>query len=89
MPRGINDAGKIVGRTTDPNTLENKGFVIDAPETSCESVSVPTSELLQFPNSIYTQPEGITNSGDIVGIYTDIDDNYQGFIAHPEARSCY
>ena len=82
--RGINDAGDIVGWTIDLNTGEDKGFVIKVPETSCESITVGAGELLQFPGSASTNPEGITNSGDIVGIYRDASDQFQGFIATPQ-----
>lgn len=82
--RGINDAGMIVGQTADPLTLELKGFAIKTPETSCESVAVDASELLQFPNSSNTFPEGVTNSGDIVGNWVDASDQFQGFIATPQ-----
>ena len=84
VPRGISDSGTIVGRTSDPSTLDQKGFVIAVPETSCESVAVEASEFLQFPGSSFTNPEGVTNSGDIVGIFQNGSGNFQGFIATPQ-----
>ncbi len=78
--RGINDAGKVVGFTTDPFTGQTKGFVIDAPDTNCEAVAVDASDLFAFPGSDFTFPEGITNSGDIVGLYQDAVNGF-GFIA--------
>jgi uncharacterized membrane protein len=83
-PRGVNDAGMVAGSTIDPFTFQEKGFVIKAPESNCESVSVDPSELLQFPGSDITIPEGITNSGDIVGVFSDELFNFQGFIARPQ-----
>lgn len=79
--RGINDAGKVVGFTSDPFTGQTKGFVINAPEVNCEVVPVDVSDLLQFPGSDNTIPEAITNSGDIVGIYIDEFQNTRAFIA--------
>ena len=79
--RGINDAGFIVGQTEDPFTFVRKGFVVKAPKSSCESIEVPASELLEFPGSIYTFPEGVTNSGTIVGVFFDALNVTHGFIA--------
>jgi uncharacterized membrane protein len=79
--RGINDAGLIVGQTEDPSTFERKGFVVRAPKSNCETISVDTSELLDFPGSEYTFAEGITNSGVIVGVFRDALNNFHGFIA--------
>jgi len=81
--RGINDMGLIVGQTVDPFTFERKGFIAKAPESSCESVAVATSDLLQFPGLGWTIAEGITNSGVIVGIIRDALNNVHGFIATP------
>lgn len=84
--RGINDAGLIVGQTEDPSTFERKGFVVKAPKSSCESIAVPAGDLLGFPGSTYTYPEGITNSGMIVGVYFE-DPSWtisHGFIATPQ-----
>lgn len=83
VARGINDAGMIVGNTIDPVTFQQKGYVIKAPKTNCESVSLDASELLQFPGSDVTFIEGITNSGDIVGLFFDASGVNQGFIATP------
>ena len=84
LARGINDAGMIVGNVLDPNTFQLKGYVIKAPKTNCESITVDVSELLQFPGSDWTTPEGITNAGDIVGNFTDALGNTQGFLATPQ-----
>ena len=82
--RGINDAGMIVGFATDRSTGQTTGFVIKAPETNCELVAVDASELLQFPESIDTLPQDITNSGDVVGQFFDSLGNTRGFIATPQ-----
>lgn len=82
--RGISDAGMIAGSTFDLVTFEEKGFVIKAPESDCESVSVDPSEYLQFPGSVLTILEGMTNSGDVVGIYDDGFAGPKGFIARPQ-----
>lgn len=84
VARGISDSGFITGNVLDPSTNELKGFVIKAPTENCEPIPVDASELLQFPASEATFPEGITNSGDIVGIYFDASDSSRGFIASPQ-----
>jgi hypothetical protein len=85
VARGINDSGMITGRTSDPVTGESKGFVIKAPTTNCESITVDSSELFQFPGASLTWPEGITNSGKIAGFFIDSTGNRMGgFIATPQ-----
>lgn len=81
VARGINDAGLIVGQTADPSSFELKGFVVKRPKTNCESITVGAADLLQFPGALQTFPEGINNSGDVVGIAFDLDDSQHGFIA--------
>lgn len=77
--RGINDAGQVVG------LVDTSGFVIDAPETSCETITVNASDLLVYPGATHTWPEGITNSGDIVGVFTvDGFASTSGFLATPQ-----
>lgn len=85
--RGINDSHLIVGQARDPITGERKAFVIEAPESSCETLAVGPSDLLQFPGGRNSIGEGITNSGDIVGIFTGADSNVHGFIARPQGKS--
>jgi hypothetical protein len=83
--RGINDARAIVGWFYDAAADKDRGFVVTLEGLPCESVSIADSDLLDFPGGDGTIPEGITNSGIIVGI---IDTYYptwiqQGFIAEP------
>ena len=79
--RGINDAGLVTGNVLDPFTGDLKGFVIEAPETNCEPVAVDDADLLKVPGAVFTFPEGITNSGDVVGIAFDGAGTNSGFIA--------
>lgn len=79
--RGINDAGFITGNTLDPFVGDVKGFVIKAPKTNCESISVDTADLLQIPGAVFMFPEGLTNSGDVVGQFFDASGAQHGFIA--------
>ena len=81
MARGINDAGYVAGNVLDQFTGELKGFVIKAPKTNCEPIDVDTADLMQFPGAFQMFPEGITNSGDVVGIFFDASNAAHGFIA--------
>lgn len=81
--RGINDAGFVVGDYRDPGSGNIKGFIMKfAGVSSCESVNIDDSDVLEFPGASSTVPEGITNSGDIVGLFSDALGNH-GFIATP------
>ena len=82
--RGINDAGWIVGFVYDPNDDKFKGFKVKLDGSTCQSVTVADSDLLLFPGFDALYPEGITNSGDIVGNVTvEQGGNSLGFIATP------
>lgn len=81
VARGINDAGFVAGNVLDQFTGELKGFVIKAPKTNCESIDVDSADLMQFPGAFQMFPEGITNSGDVVGIFFDASGAAHGFIA--------
>jgi len=82
--RGINDAGWIVGWGYDDNVGKVKGFKVKLDASPCQSLTVADSDLLEFPGFDSTVPEGITNSGDIVGIVEDLNgENKHGFIATP------
>lgn len=83
--RGIDDGGFIVGAFRDSVSGEFKGFKIKlAGGSSCESVTVAESDLLVIPGQIRTIPEGISNSGIIVGITLDELGLLRGFIATPQ-----
>ena len=81
--RGINDAGSIVGFVNDSASGKTKGFVVKLDGLPCESLTVAGSDLLEFPGFDNTIPEGITNSGVIVGIVIGADASRHGFIATP------
>ena len=81
VARGINDAGFVAGNVLDQFTGELRGFVIKAPETNCASIDVDPADLMQFLGSFQLFPEGITNSGDVVGIFFDASGAAHGFIA--------
>ena len=87
VARGINDAGWIVGFVYDPNDDKFKGFKVKLDGSPCQSVTVADSDLLEFPEFDALYPEGITNSGDIVGTVWDEDGvNRHGFIATPDKK---
>lgn len=81
VARGINDAGFVAGNVFDQFTGELKGFVIKAPKTNCATINVDAADLMQFPGASQMFPEGITNSGDVVGIFFDASGAAHGFIA--------
>jgi hypothetical protein len=81
--RGINDAGWIVGWVYDENVDKIKGFKVKLDGSPCQSLTVADSDLLEFPGFVSTAPEGITNSGDIVGIVQNLNGDMHGFIATP------
>lgn len=87
--RGINDAGWIVGWVYDANDGKAKGFKVSGFEVKrhgspCQSLTVADSDLLEFPGFDYIAPEGITNSGNIVGTVEDLNTGaFHGFIATP------
>ena len=69
--RGINDAGFIAGVVNDSFAGEIKGFVLKAPKMNCQSIEIDSADLLQFPGATQMFPEGITNSGEVVGLFFD------------------
>ena len=80
--RGITDSGLITGYI--PTRSGNKGFVVSlAGVNGYASLTVPDAELLEMPGAVGTVPEGITNAGDIVGIWVDASGALHGFIATP------
>ncbi len=83
--RGINDRGQIAGFVNDfSGGAEQKGFVIELEGSGCQALTVAAEDLLEFPGSIWTNPEGITNSGDVVGIaIEDVTFVSHGFVATP------
>jgi len=81
--RGINDAGSIVGFFTDLNDGKLKGFNVKLDGSPCQSITVADSDLLAIPGFDDILPEGITNTGVIVGAVQDVA-NTHGFIATPQ-----
>ena len=80
--RGINDSGQIAGFVNYPSGI-HKGFVttlVGAP--GFEAVSIPDADLVEFPGTTATFLEGITNTGEIAGFWSD-GQTYHGFIATP------
>jgi len=89
--RGINDRGQITGWVRDfSGGPSDKGFVIEGKEfagATCVAVTVATEDLLVvsgFGDNTSIYPEGITNSGNVVGVVRDRDaGSDSGFIATP------
>ena len=76
--RGITDAGVITG------DADGSGFVTTlAPGADFQAVTIPAANLLTVPGALQTIPEGIGNSGNVVGIWLDGDANFHGFLAEP------
>ena len=81
--RGINDAGVVVGDFLDPAAGKRKGFAVKlSRNASCAIVNVDSGDALEFPGYDLTLPEGISNSGVIVGIARD-QLAWHGFVATP------
>jgi hypothetical protein len=83
--RGINDRGVIAGMVLDDAGIR-RGYTarIVGPD-DCQAVNIPPARLLQFPGWDATIPEGITNTGVVVGIvYNNIDGIQHGFVAIPQ-----
>lgn len=85
VARGISNSGLIVGAIRDPVTFNDRGFVVSLRRSgaSFQSIAVPGTDLLEFPGADSTTPEGITSSGDVIGIWIDTSGTFHGFIATP------
>lgn len=85
VARGISNSGLIAGAVRDPVTFNDKGFVVSLGRSGApyQSIAIPDADLLQFPGAVSTTPEGITNSGDVIGVWIDASGNFHGFIATP------
>jgi hypothetical protein len=87
--RGINEQRQITGFIDDfsGGGAVQKGFVVDLDGAACQALTVAAEDLLEVPGSFRTNPEGITNSGNIIGIAVveDVNGNLvsQGFVAMP------
>jgi hypothetical protein len=83
--RGIGDSGMITGFLIDSDGnggSVNKGFVTELGDETCQDITIPESDLLKVPGATDTLPEGITNSGTVVGVvFTE--DGQSGFVATP------
>ena len=81
--RGINDAHGIAGSISDADTATERGFVVELTGSEpCVSLTIPARRFLEFPGYDSTLPEGISNSGAVVGMVFNNDDGVtHGFIA--------
>jgi hypothetical protein len=73
--RGITDSGLVTG------AVSGMGYVTTLAGLPYESIGIPAAQLLAYPGALTTTPEGITNAGDIVGIWSDAAGDLHGFIA--------
>jgi len=80
--RGINDSGSIVGFVDDSGLI--KGFNVQLDGSQCQSITIDAGDLLQVMGFELTSPEGISNSGDIVGSANDFGGPVHGFIVTPQ-----
>jgi uncharacterized membrane protein len=81
--RGINDRGQITGFLV--GATIQRGFVVELQGATCEAVTVPAEDLLEVPGFRWTSPEGITNSGDVVGVlFGGAPAALHGFVARPK-----
>lgn len=82
--RGITDSGTITGWFSDPDTGDVKGYVAELDGTQCQDITIAEADLLVFPGATETSPQGITNSGKVVGNYLDDVGASHGFVATPQ-----
>ena len=82
--RGIADTGTVTGFATNPATLETVGFVTELDGTQCQNIVIAEGNLLRFPGAFATFPQGITNSGVVVGEYFAPGGFFDGFVARPQ-----
>lgn len=81
--RDIADSGQVTGFFRDQGTGNLRGFVTAVTGTSFyKALTVPAANLLDMPGAIDTSPEGIDNSGNVVGIWSDGSTDH-GFLASP------
>ena len=76
--RAISEAGLIAGDVVDPVTGRTKVFTASLQGLPCESLTIADADLLEL-SGYGLIAEGITNSGDIVGVATNPASH--GFIA--------
>jgi probable HAF family extracellular repeat protein len=74
---GINDAGTIVGYATDSSNV-NHGFILNGSKITPLDDPNAQSNPFSFQNG--TNANGINNSGEIVGFYSDANGNSHGFV---------
>lgn len=75
VPRGINNAGRIVGRYVVNGA--NHGFLLDG----------TTFTPIDYPLAVETVAAGINNRGQIVGIYRDVNNFLFGFMRTTDMSS--
>ena len=78
--RGVNDEGSIAGFVRNPDG-SSTGFVVKLDGSQCQAITVAPGDLLEI-SGFDLFPQGITNSGVIVGGANDA--NSHGFIARPD-----
>jgi hypothetical protein len=79
--RGNNNSGLITGFFTD-STGTQRGFVARlAARSGFQSVTLSDNDLLDVPSAAATLAEAITDSGDVAGVWIDVDGNEHGFLA--------
>jgi hypothetical protein len=81
--RGLADSGSITGFAVDAAAGVVAGFVTELGDEQCQDISVAEDSLVVFPGATRTFPQGISNSGVVVGEYSDADGNIHGFVAAP------
>ncbi len=88
-PRGISDSGLITGyvRTNCEGKAPFAGFVTTlARGAGFQSITIPCADLLGVAGAIETTPQGISNSGVVVGNWLDADGVGRGFVATPVTK---
>ena len=81
--RGLNDAGVVAGQVDTDTGI--KSFVTRLRGLPYEAITIADAALLAFPGQSFTIAEGISNKGDVVGIYLD-DTGRHGFVARESSQ---
>jgi uncharacterized membrane protein len=81
--RGIADDGSVVGFVIDLDAGKFKGFKTKLDGSQCQSLTISSGDLLDFPGSLDNFLQGVSNKGVITGGYDTADDT-RSFIATPQ-----
>jgi hypothetical protein len=83
--RGLTGTGRIAGFFEDSDTGRTLGFVGSLSRLANYVLTVPAADVLDVDGSVATFVEGMSESGKVVGFWTDSSGYSHGFIGTPVA----